>query len=140
MKKKHSLQHVLSNNIQACWAINKLVLTKFPITLLKFRMKLFLTLLKVGISNKVPILMASKVIIEKCNDLDVPIDTSNEIYRLKTGTMKENHYLVIPKDCNIYVQMLENERISFRMIRKVNEQNVAKKTSTHTSQIYHCIL
>ena len=79
--------------------INKLVLTKFPITLLKFWMKHFLTLLKVGISNDVPIIMASKVIIKKCNDLDVPIDTSNEIYRLKTGTSQENHYLVIPKDC-----------------------------------------
>ena len=84
--------------------LKKLVLTKFPITLLKFQTKLFLTLLKVGISNQVPILMASKVIIEKCNDLDLPIDTSNEIYRLKA----ENHYLVIPKDCSIYVQMHEN--------------------------------
>ena len=65
-------------------------------------MKVFLALLKVGISNQVPILMTSKVIIEKCNDLDLPINTSNEIYRLKTGTRKENHYLVITKDCNIY--------------------------------------
>ena len=123
-----------------CWVINKLVLTKFPGTLLKFQMKLFLTLLKVGISNEVPIIMASKVIIEKCNDLDVPIDTSNEIYRLKTGSRKENHYLVIPKDCNIYVQMHENERISFKTIRKVNEQDVPKRTSTRTFQICCCIL
>ena len=114
------MQHVLSNNIQTCWAINKLVLTKFSITLLKFQTKLFLTLLKVGISNQVPILMASKVIIKKCNDLDLPIDTSNEIYRLKTGTTKENYYLVIPKDCNMYVQMHESQKISFRTIRKVN--------------------
>ena len=102
-------------------------------------MKLFLTLLKVGISNQVPILMASKVIIEKYNDLDLPIDTSNDIYRLKTGTRKENHYLVIPKDCNIYVQMHENQKVSFRTIRKVNKQLVLKRTSTHTSQIFCCI-
>ena len=102
-------------------------------------MKLFLTLLKVGISNEVPILLASKVIIKKCNDLDLPIDTSNEIYRLKIGTRKENHYLVIPKDCNIYVQMHENQRISFRMKRKVNEQDVPKRISSHTSQICCCI-
>ena len=130
---------VCNNNLQVCWAINKLVLTKFPVTLLKFQTKLFLTLSKVGISNEVPILMASKVIIEKCNDLDVPIDTSNEIYRLKTRTRKENHYLVIPKDCNIYVQIHKNERISFRMIRKVIKQDVPKRTSTHTSQICCCI-
>ena len=80
--------------------------------------------------------MASKLIIEKCNDLDVPTNTSNEIYRLKTGTRKENHYLVIPKDCNIYVQMHENERISFKTIRKVIEP---KRTSTCTSQICCCI-
>ena len=60
-----------------------------------------------GISNQVPIIMVSKVIIEKCNDLDVPIDTLNEICRLKTGNRKENHYLVIPKDCNIYVQRMK---------------------------------
>ena len=132
------MQHVLSNNIQPCCAINELVLTKFPITLLKFWMKLFLTLLKLSISNQVPILMASKVIIEKCNDLDLPIDTSNEIYRLKTGTRKENHYLVIPKDCNIYVQMHKNQKVSFRTVRKVNE-HVLKRTSTCTSQICCCI-
>ena len=79
--------------------------------------------------------MASKVVIKKCNDFDVPIDTSNEIYRLKTETSKENQYLVIPKDCNIYVQMHENERISFKTIRKINEQDVLKRTSTHTSKI-----
>ena len=95
------------------------MLIKFPITLFKFWMKLFLTLLKVGISNQIPITMASKVSIEKCNDVDVPIDTSNDIYRLKTGTSEENHYLVIPKDCNIYVQMHENERILFKTIRKL---------------------
>ena len=102
-------------------------------------MKLFLTLLKLGISNQVPILMASKVIIEKCNYLDLPIDTSNEIYRLKTGTKKENNYLVIPKDCNIYVKMHENQKVSFRTVRKVNEQHVLKRTSTCTSQICCCI-
>ena len=84
--------------------------------------------------------MASKVNIEKCNDVDVPIDTSNDIYRLKTGSSKENHYLVIPKDCNIYVQMHENERISFKTIRKISEQDVPKKTSTRTSEICCCIL
>ena len=61
-------------------------------------MKLFLTLLKVGISNQISIIMASKVNIERCKDVDLPIDTSNDIYRLKTGSSKENHYLVIPKD------------------------------------------
>ena len=76
----------------------KLVLTKFPIILFKFRTKLFLTLLKVGISNQISIIMASKVNIERCKDVDLPIDTSNDIYRLKTGSSKENHYLVIPKD------------------------------------------
>ena len=79
------------------------MLTKFPIILFKFQMKLFLMLLKVGISNQIPIIMASKVSIEKCNDVNLLIHTSNHIYRLKTGTRKENHYLVIPKDCNTYV-------------------------------------
>ena len=83
--------------------------------------------------------MASKVVIEKCNDLDLPIDTSNEIYRLNTGTRKENHYLVITKDCNINVQMHANQKISFRTIRKVNEQHVPKRTSTYTSQNCCCI-
>ena len=94
---QHHLQHVLSNNTHTCWAI-KIVLTKFPITLFKFQTKLFLTHLKVGISNQISIIMASKVSIKKCNDVDLPIDTSSDIYRLKTGTRKENHYLVIPKD------------------------------------------
>ena len=116
---KHRLQHVLSNNRQTYWAINKLVLTKFPITLYKFQTKLFLTLLNVGISSQISINMASKVSIKKYNDVDLPIDTLNDIYRLKTGTRKENHYLVIPKDCNIYVQMHENERISFKTTRKI---------------------
>ena len=138
--KKHNFQHVLSHNTETCWAIRKLVLTKFPITLLKFWMKLFLTLLKVAISNQIPIIMASKVSIEKCNGVDVTIDTLYDIYRLKRGTSKENRYLVIPKDCNIYVQMHENERISFKTIRKINEQDVPKRTSTHTSQICCCIL
>ena len=83
--------------------------------------------------------MASKVNIEKCNDVDLPRDTSNDICRLKTGSSKENHYLVIPKGCNIYVLMHENERISFKTIRKINEQDVPKKTSTHTSEICCCI-
>ena len=74
--------------------------------------------------------MASKVSIEKCNDhdVDIPVNTSNDIYRLKTRSNKDNHYLVIPKDCTIYVQMLENERISFKTIRKINEQHVNKRT------------
>ena len=128
-------------NIQPCCAINKLVLAKLPVTLLKFQTKLFLTLLKVGISKQVPILMASKVIIKKCNDLDhLPIDTSNEIYRLKTEARKENYYLVIPKDCTIHVQMNENQKVSFRTIRKVNEQHVPKRTNTRTSQICCYIL
>ena len=84
--------------------------------------------------------MASKVSIKKCNDVDLPIDTSNDIYRLKTGTSKENHYLVVTKDCNIYVQIHENERISFKTIRKINEKDVPKRTSTHTSEICCCIL
>ena len=56
---------------------------KIPHTLFKFRTKLFLTLLKVDISNQISIIMASKVNIEKCNNVDLPIDTSNYIYRLK---------------------------------------------------------
>ena len=83
--------------------------------------------------------MASKVNFEKCNHVELPIETLNDIYRLKTGCSKENHYLVITKDCNIYVQMHKNERISFKMIRKTNEQDVPKKTSTHTSEICCCI-
>ena len=85
--------------------------------------------------------MASKVAIEKCNDHDVniPVNTLNDIYRLKTTSSKDNHYLVIPKDCTIYVQMLENERISFKTIRKVNEQHVPKRTSTQTCGISCCI-
>ena len=83
--------------------------------------------------------MASKVSIEKCNDVDLPIDTANDIYRLKTGTRKEIHYLVTPKDCNIYVQMHENERILFKTLRKMNEQDVPKRTSTHISKICCCI-
>ena len=83
--------------------------------------------------------MASKVRIKKCNDVDLPVHTSNDIYRLKTGSSKENHYFVIPKDCNIYVQMHGNERISFKTIRKINQQDVLKRTSTNTSEICCCI-
>ena len=83
--------------------------------------------------------MASKVSIKKCNDVDLPIDTLYDIYRLKAGTRKENHYLVIPKDCNIYMQKHENERILFKAIRKINEQDVPKRTSTRTSKICCCI-
>ena len=79
--------------------------------------------------------MASKVSIEKCNDVDVPVDTLNDIYRLKRRSNKDNHYLVIPKECNIYVQMHENERISFKTIKKFNEQHVPKRTSTWTCGI-----
>ena len=80
-----------------------------------------------------------KVNIEKCNDVDVPVDTLDDIYRLKTGSSKNNHYLVIPKDCNIYVQMHENESISFKPIRKINKQHVPKRTSTGTCEICCCI-
>ena len=85
--------------------------------------------------------MASKVTIKKCNDHDVniPVNTLNDIYRLKTRSSKDNHYLVIPTDCTIYVQMLENERISFKTIRKINEQHVPKRTSTQTCGICCCI-
>ena len=83
--------------------------------------------------------MASKVSIEKCNHVDLPIDTLNDIYRLKTGTSKENHYLVIPKDCHVYVQIHENQRISLKNIRKINEQDVLKRTSTHASKMCCCI-
>ena len=83
--------------------------------------------------------MASKVSIEKCNHVDLPINTLNDIYRLNIGTSKENHYLVIPKDSHVYVQMHENERISFKTIRKINKQDVLMRTSTHTSKICCCI-
>ena len=83
--------------------------------------------------------MASKVSIEKCNDVDLPIDTLYDIYRLKEGTRKENHYSVTPKDCNIYVQKHENERILFKAIRKINEQDVPNRTSTCMSKICCCI-
>ena len=85
--------------------------------------------------------MASKVSIEKCNDhdVDIPVNTSNDIYRLKTRSSKDNHYLVIPKDSSIYVQMLENERISFKTVRKINNQHVPKRTSTRTCGICCCI-
>ena len=134
------MHHVLSNNTQTCWVINKLVLTKFPITLFKFwTTKLFLTLLKMGISNQIANHNGfKKVCIEKCNDIDLPKDTLNYIYRLKTGTRKEHHYLVIHKDCNIYVQMHENEGVSFKAIRKINEQDIPR-TITLTSKISCCI-
>ena len=93
-------------------------------------------LLKVDISNQVSI-VASKVSIEKIKDVDPPVDTSNDIYRLKTGTIKENHYSIIQKDCHLYLQMHENERISFKTIRKLNEQDVPMMTST--SKICCCI-
>ena len=113
--------------------------TKFPITLFKFQMKLFLTLLKVAISNEVSI-MALKVSIEKCNHVDLPIDTSNDIYRLKIGTRKENDYLVIPKDCQVYVQMHENERISFKTIRKINEEKKLGKCQFFGLKLYKSIV
>ena len=83
--------------------------------------------------------MASKVSIEKCNDVDILVNTLNDIYRLKTRSSKDNHYLVIPEDCIIYVQILENERISFKTIRKISEQHVPKRTSTRTCGICCCI-
>ena len=101
-------------------------------------MKLFSTLLKVGISNQLSIL-ASRVSftkIKKCKDVDLPVDT-NDIYKLKTGFIKENHYLIVPKDCDIYVQKQEKKIISFKIIRKVNEQDVPMNTST--SKISCCI-
>ena len=51
-----------------------------------------------GISNHTSILMVSKVSIKKCNDVDIPVNISNDIYRLKTRSGKDNHCLVIPKD------------------------------------------
>ena len=63
--------------------------------------------------------------IEKCND----VDTSNDIYKLKTGSIKENHYLLVLKDCDIYVQKQENETVSFKTIRKV-KQDMPMRTST----------
>ena len=81
--------------------------------------------------------MASNVRIEKYNDVDLPVDTPNHIYRLKTGTIKENNYLIIPVECYLYGQMHENERISFKTKRKSNEQNVP--VSTSTSNICCCI-
>ena len=84
--------------------------------------------------------MASKVSIKKCNDVDLPVDTLNDIYRLKTESSKDNHYLVIPKDCNMYVQMHENKRISFKTIRKINEQHVPKRTNTPTCEICCCMV
>ena len=63
--------------------------------------KIFLETL--GISNQTSIIMASKVSIKKCNDVDILVNTSNDIYRLKTRSSNDNHYLVIPKDCTIYV-------------------------------------
>ena len=85
--------------------------------------------------------MASKVSIKKCNDhdVDIPVNTSNDIYRLKTRYSKDNHYLFIPKYSSIYVQMLENERISFKTVRKINDQQVPKRTSTQTCGICCCI-
>ena len=74
--------------------------------------------------------MATKVSfirIEKCKD--VPVDTSNDIYKLKTGSIKENHYLIVLKDCDIYVQKQENETVSFKTIRKV-KQDMPMRTST----------
>ena len=64
--------------------------------------------------------------IKKCKD----VDTSHDIYKLKTGSIKENHYLIVPKHCDIYVQKQECETVSFKTIRKVNEQDVRTRTST----------
>ena len=83
--------------------------------------------------------MASKVSIKKCNDVEIPVYTLNDIYRLKTRSSKDNHYLVIPKDCTICVQMLEKERISFKTVRKINEQHVPKRTSMQTYGMCCCI-
>ena len=85
--------------------------------------------------------MASKVTIKKCNDHDVniPVHTSNDIYRLKTRSSKDNHYLVIFKDCTIYVKMLENERILFKTVRKMIKQHVPRRTSAQTCGIHCCI-
>ena len=85
--------------------------------------------------------MASKLSIEKCNDDDVniPVNTLNDIYILKSRSSKDNHYLAIPKDCTIYVQMIENERISFKTVIKINVQHVPKRTSTQTCGICCCI-
>ena len=66
--------------------------------------------------------------IMKCKD--VPVDSSNDFYRLKTGSIKENHYLIVPKDCGIYVQKQENEAVTFKTIKKVHEQDMPMSTST----------
>ena len=47
--------------------------------------------------------MASKVSIEKYNYADLPIDTSNDIYRLQTRTIKENNYLIIHQKTVIFM-------------------------------------
>ena len=84
--------------------------------------------------------MASRISfigIKKCKDVDLPVDTSNDIYKLKRGFIKENHYLIVLKDCDIYLQMQGNETISFKTISEDNEQNVPMRTST--SKICCCI-
>ena len=42
----------------------------------------------------------SLIRIKKCKD----VDTSNDIYKLKTGSIKKNCYVIVLKDCDIYVQ------------------------------------
>ena len=58
-------------------------------------MILFLTLLQAGNSNQASIMAirVSLIRIEKCHD----VDTSNDIYKLNKGSIKENHYLIVPK-------------------------------------------
>ena len=65
-------------------------------------MILFLTLLQAGNSNQASIMAVrvSLIRIQKCKN----VDTSNDIYKLKTGSIKENHYLIVTKDCDIYTQ------------------------------------
>ena len=51
--------------------------------------------------------MASRVSfigIKKGKGVDLLVDTSNDIYKIKTGFIKENHYLITLKDCDIYLQ------------------------------------
>ena len=84
--------------------------------------------------------MASRVSfigIKKCKDVDLPVDTSNDTYKLKTGFITEKHYLFVQKDCDIYLEMQENETITFKSIRIVNEQDIP--TGPSTSKICCCI-
>ena len=61
--------------------------------------------------------------IKKCKHVDTP----NNLYKLNKGSIKQNHYLVV----------LENDTISFKTIRKVNDQDMP--TWTGKPKICCCI-